>query len=83
MTSKKEMLVELLDELEGMATKSLEPQEIQEWIGKARLFMEHGTRGHYVQGCRHELCKAAEAEYQRNRKVRREKFILSILEDAP
>ena len=69
MKSKRDLLSDHIDALENSNVKSIDLQYLQQWIDEARVLLVHGTRGHYVQGCRHPLCRKAEAQYQKNRRA--------------
>lgn len=83
MSTRISLLEEHIEKLDSIISKTPVPQEIQEWASEVKLIMEHhGTRSHYVKGCRHELCIKAERNYQNARRKKcRENFVQSVLED--
>jgi len=78
------LLEQHIEKLDSIVSKTQVPLEVREWLDHAKVLMEnHGTRSHYVKGCRHPACIKAEREYQNSRRKKsREAFVQSVLEDG-
>ena len=77
------LLEQHIEKLDSIVSKTQVPLEVREWLDHAKVLIEnHGTRSHYVKGCRHPACIKAEREYQNSRRKKsREAFVQSVLED--
>ena len=58
------------------------PTDVRESVEELRTLIDHGSRSHYVKGCRHPACVAAANAYDRARKHKRTAEFLADLREA-